>query len=155
MQNNRCLQVILPLQKCASLHTRKVSEDTRRIDTQRVKIVPEITFLSDHLTFPLLLNGLTACWWGCYRPGERNLLWDYAWDKTDRVQPNFCIPFLHWPLQAHLSGHIYDSALWVFRMTSEALSDQYTVAVSLWRACSDMILRCHPFSSRFIGFLNI
>ena len=156
MQNNRCLQgIFLPLQKCASSDTRKVPVDINRIDRQRVKILPEMAFLSKGMTLPLLLTGLTLCWWECYRPGERNLLWDYSWNKAVRVQSNFCIPSLCWPLQAHLSGHIYDWALWVFRMISGALSDQYAVVVPLWRACSDMILPCHPFSSRFVALLNI
>lgn len=156
MQNNRGLQgIFLPLQVHDSLDTRKVPVDINRIDTQRVKILPEIAFQSKGVTLPFLLTGLTLCWWGHYRPGERNLLWDYSWDKAGRVRSDFCIPSLHWPLQAHLSGHIYNWALWIFRMISGALSDQYTVAVPLWRTCSDMILPCHPFSSLFIAFLNI
>lgn len=77
MQNNRYLQgIFLPVQKCASLDTRKVPVDINRIDRQRVKILPEMAFLSKVMTLPLLLPGLTLCLWGCYKPGEKNLLWE-------------------------------------------------------------------------------
>jgi len=75
MQNNRSLQgIFLPFQKCATLDTRKVPVNINRIDTERVKILPEMAFRSKGVTLPLLLTALTLCWWGHYRPEERNLL---------------------------------------------------------------------------------
>lgn len=65
---------------------------------------------------------------------------------------------LMYPISAGLCSSpfcIYCWALWVCRMISGALSDQYTVEVPLWRACSDMILPCQWFFSQFIAFLNI
>lgn len=92
----------------------KVPVNSNRIDTQRVKILPEMAFQCKGVTLPLLLTDW-HCVGECATDQGRE---SHSWDEAGRVWSSSCIPALL-AFAAHLSAftaELYGFAEWFLEL---------------------------------------